>query len=201
LPASGIFGVKVMSLDLILPKEETPVTWDGPAENTSLWQGAVESSALRELLSDTDWGELDFLLLDLPPGTTKLPTVASLLPDISGTIIVTIPSEISHFVVKKSVTLVKELGLTVLGLVENMAGYHCQNCGATGELFVGGHQGDETASLMGVPLLGQIPFDSRLSQFTDKGEAFVQKCPDSIATTALKAITGKIETLLEEVVD
>ena len=107
LPASGILGLKVMSLDLLLPGEESPITWDGPVENTSVWQGAMEATVLRELLSDTDWGELDFLLLDLPPGTTKLPTVAQLLPTLSGAIIVTIPSEISYSVLKKSVTLVK----------------------------------------------------------------------------------------------
>ncbi len=198
LPASGILGIKVMSLDLFLPREESPVTWDGPVENTSVWQSAIEATVLRELLSDTDWGELDFLLLDLPPGTTKLPTVAQLLPDLSGTIIVTIPSEISYFVVKKSVTLVKELGMTVSGLVENMAGYHCQNCGTVGELFGTTHRGGETARSLEMPFLGQIPFDSRLAKCTDRGKPFILEHLDSMVTTALQGIAEKVETFLEE---
>ncbi len=198
LPADGIFGIKVMSLDLILPKEESPVTWNGPIENTSVWQGALEATALRELLSDTDWGELDFLLLDLPPGTTKLPTVAQLLPDLSGSIIVTIPSGISHFVVKKSVTLVKELGMTVMGLVENMAGYHCQHCGTVGELFGTTNREEDIAQTLDIPFLGQIPFDSRFGEYTDRGEPFILKFPYSPAAVALKAIAEKIETFLEE---
>ncbi len=198
LPASGILGLKVISLDLILPGEESPVTWDGPAESTSVWQGAMEATVLRELLSDTDWGELDFLLLDLPPGTTKMPTVAHLIPNLSGTIIVTIPSEISYFVVKKSVTLAKELNMTVLGLVENMAGYHCQNCGIVGELFGTSYRGEETARSLGVPFLGEIPFDSRLTGCTDRGKPFILEHRDSLATTALQGIADNIEAFLEE---
>jgi ATP-binding protein involved in chromosome partitioning len=199
LPASGILGLKVMSLDFLLPRDESPVTWDGPVENTPVWQGAMEATVLGELLSDTDWGELDFLLLDLPPGTTKLPTVAQLLPDLSGAIIVTIPSEISYFVVKKSATLAKELGMTILGLVENMAGYLCQNCGTVGELFGTTHRGEETARSLEVPFLGQIPFDSRLAECTDRGKPFILEHPDSPVTTALQGIAEKIETFLGEV--
>ncbi len=198
LPASGNLGLKVMSLDLLLPGDESPVTWKGPADSTAIWQGTMETTVLRELLSDTDWGELDYLLLDLPSGTERLPAIAQLFPELSGAIVVTIPSEISYFVVKKSVTLVKELGMTVLGLVENMAGYHCQHCGTIGELFGATHRGDETARSLEIPFLGQIPFDSRLGECTDSGKPFILKYPDSAATISLKGIAEKIETFMEE---
>ncbi|MFQ5825954.1 MAG: P-loop NTPase [Dehalococcoidia bacterium] len=198
VPATGILGLRVMSLDFLLPKEESPVIWNGPAENTIVWQGAMEASTLRELLSDTDWGGLDFLLLDLPPGTERLSTVAQLLPNLSGAMIVTIPSEISYFVVKKSATLAKELNMTVLGLVENMAGYHCLNCGIVGQLFGTTYRGEETARSLGVPFLGQIPFDPRLAEYTDRGKPFILEHRDSIVATALRDIVKTIELALEE---
>ena len=198
LPASGNLGLKVMSLDLLLPGDESPVTWKGPADSTAIWQGTMETTVLRELLSDTEWGELDFLLLDLPAGTTKLPAVAQLIPNLDGAIVVTIPSEISYFVVKKTVTLVKELGMTVLGLVENMAGYHCQHCGTVGELFGTTQRGEDTARSLEIPFLGKIPFDSRLGECTDRGQPFILKYPDSTATVSLKGIADSIEIFLEE---
>ena len=137
-------------------------------------------------------------MLDRPSGTEKLPAVAQLLPELSGVIIVTIPSEISYFVVKKSVTLVKEMGMTIMGLVENMAGYYCQNCGTIGELFGNTHRGDEIARSLEVPFLGQIPFDSRLAEYTDRGKPFILEHRDSMVTTALQGITEQIEIFLEE---
>jgi ATP-binding protein involved in chromosome partitioning len=124
--------------------------------------------------------------------------VAQLLPNLSGAIIVTIPSEISYFVVKKAVTLVKEIGMTIVGLVENMAGYHCQSCGTVGELFGTSYRGEETARSLEVPFLGQIPFDSRLAECTDSGKPFILEHRDSVVTSALRGITDNIEAFLEE---
>src|SRR5262249_58173976 len=115
-----------------------------------------EANAVREVVSETEWGELDVLLLDLPPGADRLPTVAGLLPDLAGAIVVTIPSEVSHLVVKKSVTLAREAHARLLGLVENMAGYVCLACGALGALYAG-PGGERTAAELGIPFLGRVP--------------------------------------------
>ncbi len=197
-PATGTLGLKIMSLDFLLASEEHPVMWKGPADNMSLWQGAVQTGAFRELLADTDWGELDFLLLDLPPGTDRLPMVAQLLPELSGAVLVTIPSSTSNLIVRKTALLAQELGIGLLGLVENMAEYHCPNCGSLGQLFSASTRGEETAESLGIPFLGRIPFDPLLSECTDKGEPFVLGHRDSIVATALRDVASKIETLSKE---
>src|SRR5205814_2204672 len=122
-PPEGALGVRVMSMDLLLPSDDAPLIWEAPTQAEShTWRGAMEANALREFLADTAWGALDVLLLDLPPGTDRLVTVASLLPVLSGTIVVTIPSDVSHLVVRKSITIAAQTKAPVLGLVENMSG-------------------------------------------------------------------------------
>ncbi|MGH7267017.1 MAG: P-loop NTPase, partial [Candidatus Rokuibacteriota bacterium] len=154
-PAVTADGVRVVSIDLLLPSDETPVVWQAPTQTDAhTWRGTMEANALREFLTDTVWGALDVLLLDLPPGADRLPTVAGLLPDLSGAIVVTIPSEVSHLVVRKSITLARESGTRLLGLVENMAGYVCQQCGDVGTLFEG-PGGERTAAEAGIPFLGR----------------------------------------------
>ncbi len=197
-PVIGPLGVKIMSLDFLLTTEENPVTWNGPVENTFVWQGAMQASALRELLSDTDWGALDFLLLDLSPGTERLHTVAQLLPDLGGVVIVTIPSEVSYVAVNKSTILAKELNMKVLGLVENMAGYHCSNCGTVGQLFGTNYLGEKIAQSLEVPYLGRIPFDPRMAECTDRGRPFVIEHGDSTVATALKGIAERIEAFIKD---
>ncbi len=197
IPAVATLGLKIMSLDFLLSEEEQPVMWNGPADNVSLWQGAVQTGAFRELLADTDWGELDFLLLDLPPGTDRLPMVAQLLPELSGAILVTIPSSTSNLIVRKTAVLAKELGITLMGLVENMAEYNCPSCGSLGQLFAASTRGEETAQSLGIPFLGRVPFDPRLAECSDRGEAFVLEHRDSVVAAALQDITTKIEALSE----
>ena len=153
-PAINAQGIKVMSMDLLLPSDETPVRWDAPTQaEAHTWRGGMEANAIREFLTDTVWGDLDFLLLDLPPGTDRLATVAGILPGLSGAVIVTIPSEVSHLVVKKSITIAKESKVPILGLVENMAGYLCQKCGEVGDLFQG-PGGAALANEFNIPFLG-----------------------------------------------
>lgn len=197
-PAVGVAGVRVMSVDLLLAGDEAPVVWDnlhGSAQDTFVWRGTMDVSALREFLSDTDWGELDFLFIDLPPGTHSFPTLVQLLPDLAGALVVTIPSDISRLVVKKSVTLAKESKTPLLGLVENMAGYHCVHCGMIGELFPASAVGSTMADELGVPYLGQVPFDPRLCESTEGGLPFVTQYGDSPAGKALMEIANRIEQL------
>ncbi|MBI3325313.1 MAG: P-loop NTPase [Nitrospinae bacterium] len=172
-PVQGPMGLRIMSMDLLLPRDDTPVLWQAPTQADSyVWRTTMEATALREFLTDTVWGNLDMLFLDLPPGTDRLATLASILPELTGMIVVTIPSEVSHLVVRKSLALAQELKTPVLGLIENMVGYYCQTCETVGELFRPG-QGLALARDFGVPFLGEIPFDTRLARSGDSGIPFV----------------------------
>jgi ATP-binding protein involved in chromosome partitioning len=185
-----------MSMDLLLPSDATPVTWDAPTQaEAHTWRGGMEANAIREFLTDTAWGPLDFLLLDLPPGTDRLATVAGILPNLSGAIIVTIPSEVSLLVVKKSITIAKESKVPILGLIENMAGYVCQKCGEVGDLFHG-PGGESLASEFGISFLGKIPFDPRMAVAADQGVPFVIEQSDSLASHAFIQIAQKISSPL-----
>ena len=157
----------------------------------------MEANALREFLADTDWGELDFLMVDLPPGAYAFPTLAQFIPDLRG-IMVTIPSEVSHLVVKKSITLAQESGMPLVGLVENMAGYVCPHCGRQGDLFYAAEDGAEMAAELGVPHLGRIPFDPRLSVAADWGLPFVLDHGDSPAGRGLFGVAEKVKQSLGE---
>ena len=181
-PALGPLGIKVMSMDLFLLRDETPVIWDASTQQDSfVWRATLEVSVLREFLSDAAWGELDLLLIDVPPSADRVSNIAGLLPEIDGSILVAIPSEVSQLVVKKSIVVAKEtLKAPPLGLVENMADYLCPRCSAEGELF---HPGDSegTAMSLGIPFLGRIPFDPRISISSDQGVPFLMRHADSPA--------------------
>ncbi len=196
LPVVNAQGISVMSMDLLLPSDETPVTWEATTQAEShVWRGNMEANALREFLADTAWGALDLLLIDLPPGTDRLSTVADLVPSLSGTVLVTIPAEVSHLVVKKSITIAKATAAPILGLVENMAGYVCGKCGALGELFQGS-PGEALAAEFGIPFLGRIPFDPRLAAAGDRGVPFLVEHADSLAGGALADIATRIRSRL-----
>lgn len=184
-PPATALGVKVMSMDLLLPSDASPLTWDAPTQEESYtWRGAMEANALREFLADTDWGALDALLLDLPPGTDRLTTVASLVPGLTGTVVVTIPSDVSHLVVKKSITVAGQTKAPILGLVENMSG-----------LF----PGPDAAALareFQIPFLGSVPFDRALAVAGDRGEVFVATHPESESAVALRSLAAKIRDAL-----
>ena len=184
-PPEGALGVRVMSMDLLLPSDDAPLVWEAPTQAEShTWRGAMEANALREFLADTAWGALDVLLLDLPPGTDRLVTVASLLPTLSGTIVVTIPSEVAHLVVRKSITIAAQAKAPVLGLVENMAG-----------LFPG-PSGVDLAREAGIPFLGAVPFDPALAAAADLGEPLVASAPTCEAARALTAIARTVAAAL-----
>lgn len=190
LPAIGYYGIKVMSMDMLLPFDEAPLTWDS-SSSTHVWAGTAEIGAVREFLSDTCWGNLDVLFIDLPPGPNRLRDIADLIPDLRGVIMVTIPSEISELVVMKSVTTVKEMEIPVIGLVENMGGYICKSCGAENTLFPDGSV-KEMAEYLDIPYLGKIPFDPLISRTLDKGGAFLTEGKDSPAGESLMEIGDKI---------
>jgi ATP-binding protein involved in chromosome partitioning len=148
----------VVSLEMILGDRDTAVIWRGP----------MKISAIRQFISDIEWGELDYLIADSPPGTGDEPlTVAQTIPDAEA-LIVTTPQEVSLADVRKSINFCKQVNLKVLGLIENMSGFFCPHCGERVELF-GRGGGKRTAAQMGVPFLGEIPADSRLVDLADQG--------------------------------
>jgi ATP-binding protein involved in chromosome partitioning len=165
--------MRIMSMDLLLPHDETPLTWRAMTPTDGyVWRSSMEGTALREFLSDTVWGALDCLFVDLGPGTDRIATLADILPGLTGIILVTIPSEVSHLVVRKSLTLAQALNIPILGVIENMAGYACQSCQTIGDLFRAG-QGPQLARDFQVPFLGGVPFDPRLARSGDSGIPFV----------------------------
>jgi ATP-binding protein involved in chromosome partitioning len=187
-PVTGPLGMKVVSIDFFLPEEQTPTIWRGPLKMT----------AIRQFLSDVVWGELDVLLIDLPPGTGDEPlSVAQLLPDIDGVIIVTMPSELSRAVVKKAITFAERLGLPIVGVVENMSGYVCPSCGEKIDIFRSGG-GKKMAEETGVAFLGSIPIDPKVGEDSDKGVPFVMEHADSSGAKAFVGIVKKVEAYLKE---
>ncbi len=181
-PPRTSLGVKVMSMDLLLPSDSAPLQWNAVTQDEAhTWRGSMEASALREFLTDTNWGELDLLLLDLPPGTDRLLTIAALVERLAGTVVVTIPSDVSHLVVRKAITVASQVKAPVLGLVENMAG------------LLSGPDAALLARDAGIPLLGRVPFDPALAAAADRGEPFVAVAPESAAARALVALAAEIQ--------
>ncbi|MEM3783941.1 MAG: Mrp/NBP35 family ATP-binding protein [Candidatus Bathyarchaeia archaeon] len=186
-PVLGSLGIKVVSMDFLLPDENAPVIWRGPLKMT----------AIRQFLSDIVWGELDILLIDLPPGTGDEPlSIAQLLPELDGVIIVTIPSEVSQMVVKKAVTFSRRLGMPIIGVIENMSGFVCPNCGAKVDIFQSGG-GMKIAEELAIPFLGSIPIDQKISEASDKGTPFIVEHADSPASKAFMEIVKKVEGFLK----
>jgi ATP-binding protein involved in chromosome partitioning len=190
-PAIGPLGIRVVSMDFLLPDENTPVIWRGPLKMT----------AIRQFLSDIVWGNLDLLLIDLPPGTgDEALSVAQLLPEMDGVIIVTIPSEVSQIVVKKAVMFAKRLGLPIIGVIENMSGFICPNCGAKIDIFQSGG-GKKISDDLNIPFLGSIPIDQKICEGSDKGMPFIVEHEDSQASKAFMEIVQKIEESLKHEAD
>jgi ATP-binding protein involved in chromosome partitioning len=160
-PAAGAAGVRVMSAEFLLG-DGKPLVWREPAAEGFVWRGAMELGALRTFLSDVHWGALDLLLVDLPPGADGMSDIATLVPALAGAVAVTIPSVESRRSVARTLRALVDGGQTVLGVIENMAGYACGACESVGPLFSGA-AGADLATEFDVRLLGRIPFDPAAS--------------------------------------
>ncbi|MGB8779740.1 MAG: Mrp/NBP35 family ATP-binding protein [Candidatus Bathyarchaeia archaeon] len=187
-PASSTLGIKVVSMDFLLPDENAPVIWRGPLKMT----------AIRQFLSEIVWGDLDILLIDLPPGTGDEPlSIAQLLPEMDGVVIVTIPSKVSQVVVKKSITFARQLGMPIIGIIENMSGFICPHCGKKSDIFESGG-GQKIAEELNIPFLGSIPIDQEICEDADRGESFIVEHPNSPASRSFMEIVKKIEDFLKQ---
>ncbi len=181
IPVSVDGNLKVVSMAFLLEDPDLPVIWRGP----------LKMSAIRQFLSDVEWGELDWLIVDSPPGTGDEPlSVAQLIPA-TGAIVVTTPQEVSLLDSRKAVTFARRLGLRVVGIIENMSGMVCPHCGARIDLFKRGG-GERVANEMGVPFLGRVPIDPDIVQASDDGKPFILRDAESEASKAFEAIVEKI---------
>jgi ATP-binding protein involved in chromosome partitioning len=187
-PVIGPNGIRIISMDFLLQSDETPVIWRGP----------MKSMAIRQFLSDVMWGSLDYLIIDLPPGTgDEALSIMQFIPDIDGVIIVTIPSDVSQIVVKKAVTFARQLNAEVIGIVENMSGLICPECDKKIDVFQSGG-GKKISNDLNVPFLTEIPLDPKISEDADIGMIFVENRSNSPAAKAFSNIVDKIEKHFEK---
>lgn len=138
-------------------------------DSAVIWRGPMKMGAIKQFLKDVKWGKLDYLIIDLPPGTGDEPlSIAQLIEDIDGAIIVTTPQNLALTSVRKSINFVKKLNIEIIGIIENMSGFTCPNCGKKINIFKKGG-GRKTAKDFEIPLLGEIPIDPEIVENGDKG--------------------------------
>lgn len=161
-----------------------------------IWRGPLKIGAIRQFIGDVEWGELDCLVIDCPPGTGDEPlTVAQTIPD-AWALVVTTPQEVSLADVRKSIQFCRQVHLPILGILENMAGYVCPHCGHEEALF-GQGGGEATARQAGLPFLGRIPVDPRLVGAGDQGRPFLDEAPESPAARVFLSVVADIRKRLE----
>jgi ATP-binding protein involved in chromosome partitioning len=174
-----------VSIEALTPTKDEAIIWRGP----------VKYSAIQQFIGDVEWGDLDFLLIDAPPGTGDEPlTVAQTIPDAKA-IIVTTPQEVSLADVRKSINFCKIVKMEIFGLIENMSGFACPHCHSVIDLF-GSGGGEKTAIATSIPFLGKIPFDQKMVECGDAGVSFQQQHKDSPVSEAFRAVAQKMVQLL-----
>ena len=185
----------VMSVQFMLPNRDDAVIWRGPKKN----------GLIKQFLKDVEWGDLDYLIVDTPPGTSdEHLSVNSFLKEsgVDGAVVVTTPQEVSLLDVRKEIDFCRKAGIRVLGLVENMSAFVCPRCTHTSQIFkatTGG--GRQLCADMGIPFLGTVPLDPRIGMACDYGESFMESYPESPACVALRGVVRKIEELIREATD
>ncbi|RTZ99128.1 MAG: ATP-binding protein [Deltaproteobacteria bacterium] len=164
-------------------------------DDAIIWRGPIKYSAIQQFIADVEWGELDFLIIDSPPGTGDEPlTVAQMIPD-ARAIVVTTPQEVSLADVRKSLSFCRTVKLDIYGIIENMSGLACPHCGESIELF-GSGGGEKMARSMGLNFLGRIPIDPNMVKCGDAGVPFQEKYENSPVSTAFADIAKKIGSLV-----
>ncbi len=182
LPVEMTGNLKVMSIGFLLRRSDDAVIWRGP----------MKYQMIKQFIKDVQWGVLDFLIVDSPPGTGDEPlSIVQLLEDADGAVIVTTPQEVALSDVRKCISFCKNLKLSVLGVLENMSGFICPKCGERTDVFKSGG-GENMARQMGVPFLGRIPIDPRIVQSCDSGKPFVFHYNQCQTAKAFKNISDPI---------
>jgi len=186
-PVVGPLNMKVMSMAFLTTNSDEPVIWRGP----------MKMGAVRQFLGDAVWGDLDFLICDLPPGTSdETLDILQLIPD-ENIIVITTPQEVALMDARKTIKMSMIMERKVLGIIENMSGFKCPHCGEYIDLYPPG--GAEKASIdFQVELLGKIPFETEIGQQSDQGLPFILKYPDSNSAKAFKEVVSKIHKVIEK---
>jgi len=178
--------LKAMSIGFLISDRDSPIIWRGP----------MKMNAIRQFLSDVDWGELDYLVVDLPPGTGDEPlSVVQLIKKVDGAIIVTTPQDLALLDSRKAVNFSGVLKVPVIGIVENMSGFVCPHCGKEVNIFKYGG-GERAASELGVPFLGRVPLDPQMVEAADSGTPFVMQ-KESKVKEAFEHIVENVRAFVE----
>jgi len=184
VPVTG--NLSALSMAFLLPDTSTPVVWRGPMKMT----------AIQQFLSEVHWGVLDYLVVDLPPGTgDEALTIAQLAPNVRGAVIVTTPQDVAVMDAMRAAKFIEKLDLPVLGVIENMSGMVCPHCGEVVNLFSAGG-GKKAAEDLGVPFLGAIPLDPEMVKAGDDGRPYILRHADS---PTWKAVDAVMERLVKEI--
>ncbi len=179
--------LSVISMAFLIPDESTPIIWRGP----------MKMAAIQQFLSEVNWGPLDYLVVDLPPGTgDEALTIAQLAPNVRGAVIVTTPQDVATLDARKSAKFVEKLGLPVIGVIENMSGMICPHCGEEIDLF-GKGGGKKVAEELGIPFLGAIPIDIEMRKAGDEGRPFIIRRIDSPDSPTWKSVDAVMEALIK----
>jgi Mrp family chromosome partitioning ATPase len=185
-PVRVLPNLKAASISFATANPDMPIIWRGP----------LKMSAIRQFLEEINWGELDYLIVDSPPGTGDEPLSAcQLIPEVSGAVIVTTPQDVSILDARKSVFFARQLKIPVIGIIENMSGFVCPHCGKDTPIFKKGG-GERAAKDLGVPFLGRIPFEPAMVEMADKGLPFVQSMKDAPSAAAFQEIVRHIVTFV-----
>lgn len=184
-PVAVYPNLQVASVAFLLESPDSAVIWRGP----------LKHAVIRQFLGDVTWGELDYLVVDLPPGTgDEALSVAQTIQAVSGAIIVTTPQDVALLDARKSVDFARKLHIPILGIVENMSGFICPHCGARTDIFKTGG-GEQAANAMNVPFLGRIPLVADVVTHCDKGTPYVEQFPQSEMAQAFSQMADACETL------
>jgi Mrp family chromosome partitioning ATPase len=179
-------NLKAVSLAFAGHEDDAPIIWRGP----------LKISVIKQFLADVNWGKLDYLIIDSPPGTGDEPlTVCQTIPELTGSVVVTTPQEVAILDSRKSINFARQVNVPLLGIIENMSGFVCPHCGKNSEIF-GNGGGEKAAGEMGVPFLGRIPIEPALMQAEDAGISYIAQAPESETSKAIMAIVDRIDSSL-----
>jgi len=182
IPVTGPLNIKVISMQFLLQTADTPVIWRGP----------LKMRVISEFFSNVVWGNLDYLIIDLPPGTgDESITIMQVLSDLDGVVIVTTPQAIALFDARKAAQMCKQMRVPVLGVIENMSGFACPKCGTVTNVF-GKGGGRNAAKELELFFLGELPFDPRVMALSDEGKPFIVAVPDSPVAEAFQEVVERL---------
>ncbi|WP_321506572.1 Mrp/NBP35 family ATP-binding protein [uncultured Methanoregula sp.] len=186
-PVHVIGNLSVISMAFLLPDTSTPIIWRGP----------MKMAAIQQFLTEVNWGPLDYLVVDLPPGTgDEALTIAQLAPNVRGAVVVTTPQDVATMDARKSAKFIEKLGLPVIGIIENMSGMVCPHCGEQIDLF-GKGGGRKIAEELRVPFLGAIPLDIEMRKAGDEGRPFIIRRGDSPTWKSVDAVMQELIKVVE----